>query len=190
MSEEPDSGVNTTSGKCWPSITETPITSVVIGTSQPDTSAWTKVAWSPSNLYVLAYVQNWPLPTGGASLWNGQTVEFYVSGNNTKAATFGPEDGQFGILAGSSTVNKGVNSQLTVLPTGMSNVVQGQGYYAELIVPWKGLGVSSPASGQEYKFDVAADFSNDTGTQVAQLMWTGTQNNYETTVGWGSIKLG
>jgi hypothetical protein len=58
-------------------------------------------------------------------------------------------------------------------------------------VPWSLLGVSSPAAGQQYKFDVAADFGdNGTGKQTAQTMWVGGLNNYQDTSQWGSITLG
>ncbi len=187
--KEPDSGVNTISGGCWTGIAPTPIVNSVIGTAPSNVSAWTKVAWSPTDLYVLAWVAEWPLPTSGASLWNGQTVEFYVSGNNTKGGNLGAQDAQFGVMAGSTTVHQGTKGFAT-MPLGQSTIVQNKGYYAELIVPWSSMAVSAPASGQQYKFDVAADFSDSTGKQVAQTMWVGTQNNYQSTSTWGSIQLG
>jgi len=188
--KEPPGGVQAPSGKCWAQIAGTPITNVVIGTAAPaGTSATERVAWSPQNLYVLASVQEWPLPTGGASLWNSQTVEFYVSGNNDKAGAFGPQDGQFGILVGTPGVSNGTD-KLSGEPTGLQQIIANKGYQAELVVPWSMLGVSAPAAGQEYKFDVAVDFGNSSGTQTAQTMWVGGQNNYQSTAEWGSITLG
>jgi hypothetical protein len=189
--EEPDSGVGAVAGACWQKIQPTPITNVVIGTASPaGTSAWMKAAWSPLNLYALVWVQEWPLPASGASLWNSQTVEYYVSGNNQKGGAFGPQDGQFGILVGDPNPHNGTDN-LSGEPTALQQVVSGKGYYAELAVPWSMLGVTKPQKGQQYKFDVAVDFGhNSTGKQIAQTMWQGGQNNYQDTSEWGSIQLG
>jgi len=187
--QEADAGVGTIDGKCWASILPTPITNSVIGTAPAGVSAWTKVAWSAKNLYALVWVQEWPLPASGANLWNAQTVEFYVSGNNDKSGPYGPQDGQFGIMAGNTTLNKGTDN-LPADPTPLSEVVQNKGYYAELVVPWSVLGVTAPAKGQTYKYDAAADFGDASGKQIAQTMWVGTQNNYQVTTDWGSIALG
>lgn len=186
---EPDAGVGSVTASCWQRIQPTPITNVVIGTAAPaGTSAWMKVAWSARNLYALVWVQEWPLPAAGASLWNSQTVEYYVSGDNNKGGSFGPTDGQFGILVGDATANNGTDN-LTGEPTTLQRVVSGKGYFAELVVPWSMLSVSKPTKGQQYKFDVAVDFGNSTGKQIAQTMWQGGQNNYQNTSGWGSIQL-
>lgn len=162
-----------------------------MGTLPSGVSAWTKVAWTASNLYALVWDAQWPLPSSGANLWNGQTVAFFVAGNNEKGVQVADtaNDAQYGIVAGSNVVHTGTRG-LTTTPTGISTIVQNKGFYAELIVPWSDMGVSAPASGQQYAFDVTIDYSNSTGTEVASTVWQGTSNNYLTTAGWGTIQLG
>ena len=187
--QEPASTVSTPTGACWASIAPTAVNTTAMGTPPAGDSAWTKVAWTSTDLYALTWVAQWPLP--GGKLWNGQTVAFFVAGNNQKGGQLAAstDDAQYGIVVGSNVVHTGTRG-LTTTPTGISSVVPGKGYYAELIVPWSDMGVSAPASGQQYAFDVTVDYGDSTGTEVGSTVWDGNANNYLTTAGWGTIKLG
>lgn len=191
VAQEPDQGVSTPKGQCWAKIPYTSIAKLSTGTPPAGAKAQFKAAWNSQNLYILAYVQKWPLyDANAASTHDDDTVEFYLAGDHKFASSYDSVDCQYNV------VYTGTVSQTTTCNTGLkgkpvTQVVQGTGYYDELVVPWTMLGIGAPAKGQEYAFSIAVDMASSSGHRLAQVEWAGGANNdWSETADWGSITLG
>ena len=191
VQQEPAKEIATPKGKCWASIPYTPIAKLSTGTVPSGAKAQFKTAWTPKDLYILAYVQKWPLyyANQGAT-HDDDTVEFYLAGNDTFATSYGPLDCQYNVVF-NGTVSKTTTCNTGRAGTPVTRIVKGTGYYDELIVPWSMLKVANPAKGQEYAFSLAVDLASSTGKRLAQIEWAGGKNNdWSETKNWGNITLG
>ena len=189
--QEPAKEIATPKGKCWASIPYSPIAKLSTGTVPSGAKAQFKTAWTSKDLYILAYVQKWPLYYANpASTHDDDTVEFYLAGNHTFASSYGPLDCQYNVVF-NGTVSKTTTCNTGLAGTPVTQIVKGTGYYDELIVPWGMLQVAKPAKGQEYAFSVAVDMASSTGKRLAQVEWAGGSNNdWSETKNWGNITLG
>ncbi len=182
--------MQTPSANCWGSIAYTAMNNPSTGTVPAGSSGEFKVAWSAQDLYVLAYVQSWPLYNAGATAFKDDNVEFYVAGDDTKlSGAYGPADCHYNVPY-TDAESAGAGCQITGPVTAVTKTVQGVGYYDELIVPWSTLRVSAPAKGQQYSFTIAYDIPNSSGTRLGQDEWAGgANNNASETLDWGTITL-
>ncbi|MDB5257281.1 MAG: Ig domain protein group 2 domain protein [Chitinophagaceae bacterium] len=89
--------------------------------------------------------------------------ELWVNGNYTKD----------GILFG------------TAFQSGTKYVSQ---YQVEVAIPWSKLGIT-PASGFQFGLDIAVDDDDNGGARDGQVVWKGTANNWNSTAGYGTVKL-
>ena len=195
--QEPDSGVNTPTGKCWASIKPTTMGVTDVGTLPSGDSAVFEVAWSAKYLYIRSYSTTWPLQNnGGTSWWNSDATEFGISGNDGHSGVFSSgNDYQLAITTDGVLQTSGVNgSAASPAPTPKVQVVNGKGWYAELTVPWATLQVKSPAKGGKYQFDIGEDYGDSSGNRLAQMAWQatpgGTNDWHDDTSQWGDIVLG
>lgn len=204
VAEEPNSGVDSPQASCWSDITGTPETIADTGTLPSGDSVRFKVAWNASDLYILADVTAWPVynaaDDAAGDWWESDTTEYGVSGLDTHAGPYssGPTY-QFAVAGATGILyTTGDNaSHANPLPTAMNHIVQGKGFFTELIVPWQTLDVSKAASGQSYQFDIAQDFGNSAGQRLAQMTWRAIPSDFGTSQGWhvdtadwGTITLG
>ena len=190
VAQEPATGVATPTGKCWSSIAYTGITNISTGQPPSGVSGQFKAAWSAQNLYVLAWVQKWPLQAdNGGPAYTNDTIEFYLGGDNTKQTSYGPNDCQVSVVyTGRAASHDTCNTSRTFTP--VAQVVPNKGYYIDLIVPWNMLNVAKPAKGQQYSFSIAWDIPDGNGNRVAQMEWAGGQNDdWQSTQNWGTITL-
>ena len=197
--EEPASGVSTPQGSCWSSIKPTPITVVDTGTQPSGTSASFQVAWSAQDLYIRSYSATWPLENQGnaaaGNWWESDCTEFDISGANDHGGVFtSGNQYQLGVTTDGVLQTSGANgSGASPAPTPKVQIVNGKGWYAELIVPWATLQVK-PAKGGTYQFDIGEDYGSSTGTRLVQLAWQaqvgGSTDWHNDTSQWGDIVLG
>lgn len=187
--QEPDKTVADPTAQCWNSIKYTGMPNVSTGSAPAGDTGQFKVAWNAENLYVLAWVQKWPLYDAGGSAYENDTVEFYLAGDNTKQASYGPNDCQVSLTyTGDVAKDDACNTDRTFTP--LVKVVPNKGYYAELAVPWTTLNVTKPAKGQHYAFSIAYDIADSSGNRLAQMQWAGGANdNWQSTTDWGTITL-
>jgi hypothetical protein len=89
--------------------------------------------------------------------------ELWVNGNYTKD----------GILFG------------TAFQSGTKYISQ---YQVEVAIPWSKLGIT-PSSGLQFGFDIAVDDDDNGGARDGQVVWKGTANNWNSTAGYGLLKL-
>jgi hypothetical protein len=187
---EPAAGVAKPSGACWGSIAYTGMNNPSVRQAPSGDTGQFKVAWNAQNLYILAWVQEWPLnDANSGAMHKDDAVEFYFAGDNTKGNSYDNVDCQVtvtyqGQMSQSDTCN------VPKAYTPIEQVVQNKGYYSELIVPWNSLGVTHPAKGQQYAFTIAYDIGDANGNRVAQMEWAGGQNDdWQDTANWGTITL-
>ena len=82
---EPASGVAKPRAACWASIAYTGMNNPSVRQAPPQDSGQFKVAWDAQNLYVLAWVKEWPLNAANSgAMHKDDAVEFYVAGDNAK----------------------------------------------------------------------------------------------------------
>lgn len=190
VANEPASGVAKPTGACWASIPYTGMNNPSVRQAPAADAGQFKVAWNAQNLYVLAWVKEWPLHMANSSaMHKNDAVEFYVAGDNSKTNSYGPLDCQITVTyTGQMSQSDTCNTQKTYTP--VVQTVTNKGYFDELIVPWSSLSVSHPAKGQQYAFTIAYDIGDSSGNRVAQMEWAGGQNDdWSQTANWGTITL-
>lgn len=191
VSAEPDPGVAKPTAQCWASIPYTAIAKPSTGTAPAGVKGQFKVAWSAKNLYVLAWIQKWPLEDANtASTHDDDTVEFYLAGDHKYASGYDANDCQVNVVY-TGRISKTTTCNTAMAARPVTQVVAKKGYFDEIIVPWQMLNVNAAAKGQQYAFSVAVDIANAQGARVAQLEWAGGANNdWSETKDWGNITLG
>jgi fibronectin type 3 domain-containing protein len=146
--------------------------------SSTDTAAY-KVLWDSNNLYVLVSVQDSYLiaPTQ-ANIYDGETVELYFSGTDTRSTTYGPTDFQYAFPYGNggAVVTETYHSpaSLTGVQFGQQNITGG--YQLAMALPWTTLG-TTPVINQQYGFDLMIDTATAEGTLLGKLGWWATVND-------------
>ncbi len=161
----------------WANVTAVPLTHYFDGNATD--KATYKTLWDNNYLYVLVSVQDGTLvaPTQ-ANLYNGESVELYFSGTDTKSTTYGPTDFQYFFPYGNGGA---VVSETYHSPNSLTGVLFGQqtitgGYQMAMALPWTSLG-TTPVANQQYGFDVMIDNSVVQGTLLGKLGWWGTVND-------------
>lgn len=190
---EPNSGVDRPTAACWAGIAATKETQVDAGKVPAGASAVFKTAWSKKDLYVWVYAARWPLHDAGSAPFENDATEFDISGTNDHAGAFGSHTFHAAVVEGAQKV-AAIQGHAASPLVAITKVVQGKGYDAELIVPWSAVGVSAPAKGQKYQFDMGQDFGNSKGARLAQIFWAGAPGSQpdwsHDTLNWGVITLG
>jgi hypothetical protein len=173
-SQPPLDGSNTGG---WASVPFIPLTHYFNGSST-DTAAY-KTLWDNNYLYVLVSVQDSYLiaPTQ-ANIYDGETVELYFSGTDTKSTTYGPTDFQYAFPYGTGGA---VITETYHSPSSLTGVLFGQqnitgGYQMTMAIPWTTLG-TTPVQGQQYGFDVMIDTANAQGSLLGKMGWWATVND-------------
>jgi hypothetical protein len=191
--QEPAAGVASPKSPCWNMIAPTPLLQTVMGKLPSGASAAFKVAWSGQDLYVWADVQHWPMYCAkGAQWYNCDAIEIYLGPNDQKAQ-YGPDDRQLGVLASTGAFETGTNGAGVTNAKTAAVIVKNKGYLAQLALPLSDIGVKA-ASGSLVGFSIAADMpmqlnASQGKNTVAQMMWAGDANNYQSAAHWGGILL-
>lgn len=155
-----------------------------------------RLCWDDANLYLLAEIAD-PTPMRNDhradAVWSGDAVELFLGTEDLDQP--GPllfSDRQVLLSAGLPdgapqwwVVNapKQYPCQLTVVPN-----VGGTGYTLEAAIPFEALGFA-PRAGQQLRFDLAIDGSEDGDKRTAQLVWNGTARNSGDRTHWGGAVL-
>ncbi|MGA2888236.1 MAG: sugar-binding protein [Terracidiphilus sp.] len=161
----------------WANTPFVPLSHYFDGAST-DTAAY-KILWDNNNLYLLVSVQDSFLiaPTQ-ANIYDGETVEVYFSGTDTKSTTYGPTDFQYAFPYGNGGA---VVTETYHSPSSTVGVLFGQqnitgGYQMAMALPWTSLG-TVPVLNEQYGFDVMIDTASAQGTLLGKLGWWATANN-------------
>ena len=114
-------------------------------------------------------------------------------GPQSGGTTYGPEDRQFGVRADGAVFATRTNAKGITNCNAVTVIQQGKGYLAELEVPLSDVGLT-PGPGV-MGFSIGADMPLSSGVvhqsnnTVAQMMWAGTVNNWQSPKNWGAIIL-
>ncbi|MGA2350388.1 MAG: Ig-like domain repeat protein [Terracidiphilus sp.] len=161
----------------WASASFIPMTHYFAGTS-PDTAAY-KTLWDNNYLYLLVSVQDpYLIAPTEANIYDGESVEVYFSGTDTRSTTYGPTDFQYAFPYGNGGA---VITEADHSPTSLTGVLMGQqnitgGFEMAIALPWTTLG-TLPVQGQQYGFDVMIDTASSQGTRIGKLAWWATQDS-------------
>lgn len=181
----------------WPGRPGEPIGphQLVIGRSAGDFGADFRLCWDDRNLYVFVQVQD-PTPALNThdtdQFWSGDAIEVFLGGSALSeggAPRF--DDNHLLIRAGANGAASVHRENDVPAPGAVAAVarnVAGDGYTAEIAVPWSALRVA-PAPSRELLFDLAVDESSDGVTRTRQLMWNGTDRSGSDRGLWGRLRL-
>jgi hypothetical protein len=111
------------------------------------------------------------------------SVEVYVDPTHNKATAYDSQDRQF-VKVWNDTALHGTNT--TGVLHGWAAIPGG--YTVELAIPWSNLGVT-PSAGMTLGFDIGNNNSDGPCGRNTQLMWHGTDQNWQDTSAFGDLVL-
>jgi hypothetical protein len=161
-----------TAGAVWNNVPSYPYQHKNAGNT-PDTGTF-KLLWDNSNLYVLATIMD-SSPAQSTSVWNGDSVEIYIDGNDSKPTTYGANDFQYAFPWNGTTVTESKHNATQGVVFGQTNIPGG--YQMTMSLPWSTLKVASPAAGYNIGFDTMVNDANPANTLVGKIAWWATTNN-------------
>jgi len=138
----------------------------------PDTGTF-KLMWDAQNLYVLATIMD-SSPAQSTSVFNGDSVELYIDGNDSKPTTYGANDFQFAFPWNGTTVTEAAHNATQGVSFGQINV--SGGYQMTVALPWSTLQVASPATGNLIGFDTMVNDANPANTRIGKIAWWATSD--------------
>lgn len=171
----------------WGQEAWTPITRTVWG-GPTAVTGYFKTRWDNSYFYAGINVSKTAaLVNSNPDYKNNDSVELYFDMDHNRSVTYQPDDFQYGLTYGKTSVYE-INGGTRTAGVAVSSTAWAWGYSMEVAIPWTTLG-KKPAQGSDYGFDVEI---NDAlgATRQAQLAWNGTYNNWVDTSGFGDAYLG
>lgn len=159
------------------------VTKPIIGAS--DNNAEFGVLWDSSYLYVGIQVTDGTLFNDSTDVYMDDSVEIYIDGDNNKGAVYDSFDRQY-IKGWNDNALFEKNGRITGIQHAWA-VIPG-GYSVELAIPWSELGII-PAADMTLGLDVAINDDDNGQDRESQLMWSGTNNNWTDTSGFGYLLL-
>ncbi|QHW33438.1 hypothetical protein GZH47_23335 [Paenibacillus rhizovicinus] len=158
---------------------------MISGMSDNDTTFGTM--WDDDNLYVGVKVLDGSLQRNAAhDVWQDDSVEVYLDGSNSKAATYDKNDHQ--LTFGYSDSELGVGAGIAKKTA--QSAIDG-GYEMEFQIPWSSVGITKPAAGTSIGFDIGNNDNDNGGSgRDSVLMWNGTGDNYKDASKFGTLYLG
>jgi hypothetical protein len=170
---------------------------LVMGQSNGISGADFWVGWDKTNLYVYVTCQD-PTPCAnfddtGKHLWNSDAVELFIGYESiTKSGPMLGSDRQIIMGANPQIPNQWQWYNTASQPEIQRVVVRhadGQGWTLEAAIPWEALGVTSPKTGTQLRFDLAVDESDGKNKRQRQFMYSGSERNSSDRGGWGILQL-
>jgi len=165
--------------------TDASVSKSVVG-SNPDNTVTFGTLWDDNYLYLGVQILDANLYNDSTDAWRDDSIEVYIDADHNAGSTYDSFDRQF---------TKGYNdSSLTEKNGNVSGVLHSAGtvaggYVIEMAIPWSGLSVT-PGAGLTIGFDLGCNDDDDGGTtRETQLMWEGTNQNYQDTSNFGDVVL-
>ena len=164
--------IDGTSNAVWDAATTYTYQHVNEG-STPDTGTF-KLLWDANNLYILATIMD-STPNQSTSIWNGDSVEVYIDGNDSKPTTYGANDFQYAFPWNGTTITESKHNATQGVQFGQINIPGG--YQMTMALPWSTLQVSSPTAGYYIGFDTMVNDADPVNTLLGKIAWWATTNN-------------
>ena len=138
--------------------------------SESDLSGTWKLLWTPTHLYMLAFITDDALRNDSSDPWQDDSVDLYIDGDNSKATSYTADDFQFIF---------GWNDTSVVEPHGKSTagisfttLAVAGGYQVEARIPWSTINASAATVGRRIGLDVHANDDDDGGARDGKLAWS------------------
>ncbi|MDX2022053.1 MAG: sugar-binding protein [Deltaproteobacteria bacterium] len=160
-----------------------PVTKNTVGASGNQVSY--AVTWNPNFLFVGIRVQDDRLSNDSADPWQDDSAEVYLDADNNRSTSYDSFDRQF--VKGWNDAGLFERAGRTSGVLSATAAIVG-GYSVEFAIPWSALGVSATA-GRTFGFDIAVNDDDDGIDREGQMMWNGDNNNWASTVRFGSVTL-
>lgn len=142
--------------------------------STADLTGRFKALWTTEAFYILVEIADSSLVNDSPEVWKDDAIEIYFDANNSRAQTFDNVDDLqyiFGLNDGDFSEGKMGKKQGVVFSTRTAN--DSKAYVFEAKFPWSTLGLTSPAAGKRFGFQLALDDDDDGGERDAQVAWFG-----------------
>ncbi|MGC9292306.1 MAG: Ig-like domain repeat protein, partial [Acidobacteriaceae bacterium] len=139
----------------------------------PDTGTF-KLLWDANNLYMLATIMD-STPVQSTSIWNGDSVEMYIDGNDSKPTTYGANDFQYAFPWNGTAVTESKHNATYGVTFGQINIPGG--YQMTMALPWSTLLVPSPTAGSMIGFDTMVNDGDPVNVLRGKIAWWATTNN-------------
>ncbi len=176
----------------WSVSTEQTIAIVVNGTDPggpADCSGTWRALWDWEYIYGLVVVKDEALnnDSGVGSKWNDDSVEFYVDGDNSKAASPDENDHQYSFRWNNTELEEPSathNGEPSLVGVEYAVTTTGDGYIFEVRIPWTSIMGTAPTPSQEIGIEVWINDDDDGGDRDSQISWYGTDG-----AGWNTPSL-
>jgi len=142
--------------------------------SPADLSVRVWVGWTDEGLYFAARVcdpVHFAPPAQAEDFWSFDSIQLAIDVRGDSTAGFGPDDLELGLGSAKDGAALYRTWPLPMRPTAGRAVIRRDGTDTvyETLIPWKELGISSPARGKVFPFNFAVNQNNGTG----RLYWMG-----------------
>jgi hypothetical protein len=141
--------------------------------------------WDDKYLYVGVQVQDAGLYNDSQDSFEDDSVELFLDADHSRSSTLDVFDWHFRTGYNDTVLYERASE--TVGSLHAWSAIPG-GYAVELAIPWLNLGIT-PAAGTTIGFDIAVNDDDNGGMREGQLVWSGTENNYKNTFGYGELAL-
>ncbi|NUU78175.1 endo-1,4-beta-xylanase [Paenibacillus xylanilyticus] len=142
-----------------------------------------RVLWDDDNLYVLVQVRDDQLNKTNPNVWEQDSVEVFVDGNNGKTSSFQDDDGQYRV----NFENLATFNPAEIAAGFESKVaVSGTNYTVEMKIPFKKV---KPANNDKIGFDAQINDAKD-GNRISVNAWNDASGQgYQDTSVFGELTL-
>ncbi|BCG58252.1 sugar-binding protein [Paenibacillus sp. URB8-2] len=144
-------------------------------TNDTDLSSNNRILWDSANLYLwLNVTDDAKTYDSGTTTSADDSIEIYIDGDNSKSATYGPDDFRYVFRWNDPAVYEKIHGATTGVAFATSN--NASGYKVEVKIPWSTLGVSSPAAGKQLGFEIQINDDDDGGARDGKKAFYGTDD--------------
>jgi hypothetical protein len=152
----------------WANDDPKPLLKILEGgtTTASDFSAYFKILWDASALYILVDVTDDVKVNDSESFWEDDAFELYFDIGNDKQTFYGSNDYQSVIGWNDPNIVTGPSTGVVFKVVGTAT-----GYLLEVKYPWSTLGLTSPHDGVLLGLDVHVHDDDDGGGRDNKLAW-------------------
>jgi len=176
----------------WTSATE--IETAVWVTGRSGATAKVRTLWDEDHLYIYAVVSDTLLSKASANAWEEDSIEVFIDQNNSKAASYEPDDGQFRVnfdnepsFNGAAASADTLTSATWIIPADQTVLLDGT-YVVEAAIS---LTHVTPAPGVFIGFDFQVNNDEDgNGARDSVVVWNDpTGQSYQNTSRLGVLQF-
>lgn len=157
-----------------------------IGSGAPNNEVTFGTLWDDEYLYVAMKVKDSLKKKDSANLYEDDSVEVYIDGDNNKEIVYDAFDRQFTKRIDDTTIGIGSMGTLDGVEHGIYNTADG--YTAEIAIPWSNLNLT-PSVNRKLGLDIGVNDDDDGEGRDSSLFWSGNGNDWRNTSRFGNLTL-